>query len=105
MLSLDFLLSLPGKEMAYFLTEYTNVCSIYTIGPLDEALQAGYPIVNMFNNATQNLAASDVMTTVLLVALAASGIASLAAASRQLWAFARSRGVPFSEFFAPVRIV
>jgi choline transport protein len=59
----------------------------------------------MFNNATQNLAASDVMTTVLLVALAASGIASLAAASRQLWAFARSRGVPFSQFFAPVRIV
>jgi amino acid permease len=59
----------------------------------------------MFNNATQSLAASDVMTTVLLVALAASGIASLAAASRQLWAFARSRGVPFSQYFAPVRIV
>jgi choline transport protein len=57
----------------------------------------------MFYNATQNLAASDFMTSVLLLIVAASGIASLAAASRQLWAFARSGGVPFSKFFAPVR--
>jgi amino acid transporter len=43
------------------------------------------------------------MTTVIIVCDMASAIASLAAASRQLWAFARSRGLPFSNFFAPVR--
>jgi amino acid transporter len=57
----------------------------------------------MFYNATQSYAASDVMTVVLIINNAASGVAALAAASRQLWAFARSRGVPFSYFFAPVR--
>jgi choline transport protein len=59
----------------------------------------------MFYNATQSLAASDIMTTVLISVDAMAGVASLAAASRQLWAFARSGGVPFSRFFAPVRTV
>jgi len=76
---------------------------IYTIGPLDQALQAstGYPIVNLFYNSTQSFAATAIMTLVLIVDFASGGIASLAAASRQLWAFARSRGVPYSHFFAP----
>jgi choline transport protein len=78
--------------------------SIYTVGPLDQALQAstGYPIVNMFYSATNSIAASIVMSTVLIINLAAAGVACLAAASRQLWAFARNGGVPFSEFFAHV---
>jgi amino acid transporter len=57
----------------------------------------------MFQIATKSLAASDVMTTVLIVNFAASTVAALTAASRQLWSFARNRGLPFSHFFAPVR--
>ena len=79
--------------------------SIYTVGPLDQALQSptGYPIIDMFHNITQSLAASDIMAVVLIINFTASAVAALAAASRQLWAFARNGGVPFSEFFAPVR--
>jgi amino acid transporter len=55
----------------------------------------------MFYNSTQSLAATSFMTTVLIVCEMAGGIASLAAASRQLWAFARNGGLPFSSFFAP----
>jgi hypothetical protein len=57
----------------------------------------------MFYNATQSHAASDIMATVLIINFTAGSIAALAAASRQLWSFARNRGVPFSGFFAPVR--
>ena len=83
----------------------SNIRSIYTIGPLDTSLTSptGYPILTMFFNATNSLAAVDVMTTVILVNFTASAIAALAAASRQLWAFARNGGLPFSRFFAPVR--
>jgi amino acid transporter len=56
----------------------------------------------VFYNATQSFAASDIMVTVLIFNLAASTVGALAAASRQLWSFARNNGVPFSRFFAPV---
>jgi amino acid transporter len=81
--------------------------SIYTVGPLDQALQSptGYPIIDMFHNITQSLAASDIMAVVLIINFTASAVAALAAASRQLWSFARNNGVPFSHFFAPVRII
>jgi amino acid permease len=89
------------REDVFLSSVGTNICSIYTIGPLQQALQAstGYPIINLFYNSTQSLAAADVMTVVLIVNFTAAGIASLAAASRQLWAFARNHGVPFSLFF------
>jgi len=57
----------------------------------------------MFYSATKSLAAADIMATVLILNFTAGSIAALAAASRQLWAFARNGGVPFSTFFAPVR--
>jgi amino acid transporter len=85
----------------------TNVYSIYTLPPLDIATTlapaTGYPIINLFYATTKSLAASNVMTTVIVFNLAAGTIAALAAASRQLWAFARNGGLPFSRFFAPVR--
>jgi amino acid transporter len=83
-----------------------NIYSIYAIGPLDTALDSasGYPVLDIFYNTTQNLTASAIMTTVLIVCEMIGGIASLTAASRQLWAFSRNGGVPFSKFFAPVYI-
>jgi amino acid transporter len=42
------------------------------------------------------------MTTILIINFAAASVATIAAASRQFWAFARNGGVPFSHFFAPV---
>jgi len=97
--------SLYFLDMApmFYLDFFALMTVIYTIGPLDQALQAstGFPIINLFFNSTQSFPATAVMTTVLIISQAQGGIASLAAASRQLWAFARSGGVPFSRFFAP----
>lgn len=58
----------------------------------------------MFYNATQSLAATDVMTAIMIVNLTASSVAVLATASRQLWAFARNKGLPFSTWLAPTQL-
>jgi len=58
----------------------------------------------LFYNATQNLAAADVMTAVIIVNFTAACIACIAATSRQVWAFARNKGLPFSEVIAPDRL-
>jgi amino acid transporter len=85
--------------------------SIYTVGSLtDPATLAptpntGYLIINMFYNATNSLAATNFMTSVIIINYTAGCIAALAAASRQFWAFARNGGVPFSNVFAPVRVL
>jgi amino acid transporter len=58
----------------------------------------------MFYNATKSLAATDVMTAIMIVNLTASSVAVLATASRQLWAFARNKGLPFSTWLAPTQL-
>jgi amino acid transporter len=82
--------------------------SIYTIGPLTAdalAPATGYPIITLFFNATNSYAATNGLTAILILNFVAATISSLAAASRQLWAFARNKGLPFSGVLAPVRIM
>jgi amino acid transporter len=43
------------------------------------------------------------MTAVIIINFTAANIACIAATSRQIWAFARNKGLPFSTFIAPVR--
>jgi amino acid transporter len=82
--------------------------SIYTVGPLSDPAtlaptpNTGYLIINMFYNATNSLAATNFVTFIIILNYTAGCIAALAAASRQLWAFARNGGIPFSTVFAPV---
>ena len=82
--------------------------SIYTIGPLDVAITqspTGYPFIDMFYGATSSLAATDVITSIVIINFTGSAIAVLATASRQLWAFARNGGLPYSAFLAPVSTI
>ncbi len=96
---------LAGYTSNVLLGFFALMACIYAIGPLDTSLVSltGYPVIDIFHNATNNLHATNAMTAILVVNFCASSIASLAAASRQLWAFARNGGVPLSRFFAPVR--
>ena len=76
----------------------------YTAGNTDELLQSatGFPIIQMLYNATGNLPAVNFLTALIVIALTASVTAEIATSSRQLWAFARDHGVPFSGIFAHV---
>jgi len=97
---------LIGYASNVLLGFFSIMAIIYTVGPLDTALQVstGYPIINMFFNATQSLSAANVMTAVIIINFTAADIACIAATSRQVWAFARNHGMPFSEFIAPDRL-
>ncbi|KAL8917346.1 MAG: hypothetical protein Q9208_008016 [Pyrenodesmia sp. 3 TL-2023] len=62
----------------------------------------GYPFIQVFYNATQSYTATNILVAIFLINLAACCISALATASRQLWSFARDKGVPFSGWFAQV---
>ncbi|EAA64875.1 hypothetical protein AN2043.2 [Aspergillus nidulans FGSC A4] len=76
----------------------------FTLGDVDNILESptGFPFIQIFYNTTQSYAATNTMTAILVITLTASTITEVATASRQLWSFARDRGLPFSDFFAYV---
>jgi amino acid transporter len=76
----------------------------FTLGDIDNVLASptGYPFIQVFYNSTDNLSATNALTSILILTMTASTITDVAAASRQLWSFARDRALPFSDFFAYV---
>lgn len=62
----------------------------------------GFPFIQVFENATQSTGGATVMTSILVVLSSFCCITNIATASRQLFAFARDKGLPFSSFFAHV---
>ncbi|KAK1079253.1 hypothetical protein LTR33_006541 [Friedmanniomyces endolithicus] len=74
------------------------VTLIFTMGDLTviAASPTGWPFLQVFFNATQSYAGTSVMSLLLILPLTGSVIACVATASRQIWAFARDNGVPFS---------
>lgn len=79
-----------------------TVC--FTMGDVQDILSTatGYPFIQVFYNATNSLPGTNAMTAIIILTLTASSITEVATASRQLWSFARDRGLPFSEFFGYV---
>ncbi|KAF3481422.1 choline transport protein [Arthroderma uncinatum] len=79
-----------------------TVC--FAIGDIKEVLATptGFPFIQIFFNTTQNYAATNAMTAIVIITLVASTITEVATASRQTWSFARDRGVPFADFLSHV---
>ncbi|ORY16633.1 amino acid/polyamine transporter I [Clohesyomyces aquaticus] len=77
---------------------------MFSIGNVDEALATptGYPFIEIFRNATQSKASATAMTSILIALIIFATFGYLASASRQLWAFARDQGLPFSNVIAQV---
>lgn len=76
----------------------------FTLGDTNNILASatGYPFIQVFYNSTGSLSATNALTSILIMTLIASTITEVATASRQLWSFARDRGLPFSDFFSDV---
>jgi len=94
---------LMGFFINAFLALFVIFTVIFTAGPLDQFLESktGYPFIDLFFSATKSYAATNVMVSIMIINLTGSCIAVLATASRQLWSFARNKGVPFSAQLAP----
>lgn len=63
-----------------------------------------YPFIQLFYNVTKSHAATNTMVTIMIITLTACGVSEVATASRQLWSFARDKGIPFSDWFAYVSL-
>ncbi|KAL8814181.1 MAG: hypothetical protein Q9223_006578 [Gallowayella weberi] len=85
------------------LTMIITMC--FCIGDIDGVLNSstGIPIIQLLYNSTGSYRATVVMTTVLIVLSMVGTITVIAATSRQMWAFARDKGLPFSSYIEHVR--
>jgi amino acid transporter len=74
------------------------------MGDIETALTTptGFPFIEIFAQATRSNAGATAMTAVILCLMLSAAVASLAAASRVLWAFARDNGVPGSSYLSYV---
>lgn len=78
----------------------------YCIGDIEAVLSTptGYPFIQIFYNTTGSLAATNAMTAFIIILSASSCITIMSGSSRQLFAFARDDGLPFSKWVARVRL-
>ena len=80
------------------------IAFLFCLGDFEAALTTptGYDFIEVFFNATQSNAGTSVMTAILIVLVTFATFGFLATSSRQAWAFARDRGLPFSEILSRV---
>jgi choline transport protein len=78
----------------------------FCVGNVDDVLSTptGYPFIQVFYNATLSTGGASGMTAIMIVLSIFCGMTNMATASRQLFAFARDKGVPFSQFFQKVNL-
>ncbi len=76
----------------------------FCLGKLSDIVNTptGYPFIQVFYNATKSYVATNIMVTIMIITLTACCASEVATASRQLWSFARDKGVPFSHWLAVV---
>jgi amino acid transporter len=77
---------------------------LFTMGDIKSVLapKSGFSFISAFFNATGSKSASTGLACIILVLEVCSAISILATSSRQSFAFARDKALPFSDFFAHV---
>ncbi|RMZ91501.1 hypothetical protein DV736_g1274, partial [Chaetothyriales sp. CBS 134916] len=76
----------------------------FCLGDPNVALDSatGYPFIEVFYQATGSKAGTNVMTTIIIIMLSACAVSEVAAASRQIWSFARDGGLPGHRWLSGV---
>lgn len=70
------------------------ICILFTMGPIDAAVDASFPIIEICQHATGSVKASTAMVCGLLVISLSVNLASIASVSRLTWAWARDGALP-----------
>ncbi|KAK5046045.1 hypothetical protein LTR84_008502 [Exophiala bonariae] len=80
------------------------VTLIFTLGDIDSLFESvtRQPFIQQFYNSTQSYGATNTMTAIVIILLAACCVSEVATASRQIWSFARDRGLPGSRWLSQV---
>ncbi|KAE8842000.1 hypothetical protein HRS9139_01297 [Pyrenophora teres f. teres] len=66
------------------------------------ASMTGQPVLQAVYNATSSIVGTEVMGVLLVVLVFFAAVSVTAASSRQIWSFARDRGLPFSGWIEQV---
>ena len=76
----------------------------FTLGDAASVLASptGYPFIQVFYNATNSYAGTNVMTAIIIVMLSACAVSEVAAASRQIWSFSRDAGLPGHSWLSKI---
>jgi choline transport protein len=77
------------------------ITMLFCIGDLDNAIDSDAPFLVLFTN-TGSTPVALLLSVVLFLLIFAGNITTLAATSRELWAFSRDRGFPFSRWISKV---
>ncbi|KAF2463520.1 amino acid transporter [Lindgomyces ingoldianus] len=67
------------------------------------ATPTGQPFIQVFYNVTGSKAGASAMTAIMIIMATFGCVTNVATSSRQVWAFARDQGLPFSAWLAYVR--
>jgi choline transport protein len=80
---------------------------LFTLGDVETVLstKTGYPIIEMFYQTTKSKAGATVLMSMILFNGLVSLFGCLASVSRLSWAFARDKGLPFSDYFGYVGVI
>ena len=73
------------------------IVMLFCIGPLDSVLDSDVPYLLLFNNTGSNRL-SLALNVILFLLIYAGNITALATCGREMWAFARDKGLPFSTW-------
>lgn len=71
-----------------------GITFIFCLGDLDSVLSTltGQPVIQVFYNATQSVAGTSIMITIIIILLLSACVGQVATSSRQIWSFARDKG-------------
>ncbi|KAI4114679.1 MAG: hypothetical protein LQ345_004578 [Seirophora villosa] len=62
-----------------------------------------FPFLQLFYNVTRSNVATAIMAAIIIITLVMAVVSEVATASRQIWAFSRDNGFPFSRFLRRVK--
>lgn len=72
------------------------ITMLFCIGPLETVLESDAPYLQLFTN-TGSKGVALALTIVLFLLIYSGNITALATSSREVWAFSRDKGFPFSK--------
>ena len=79
------------------------ITMLFTVGSLEDAINASSPFQNSFTN-TGSTGVNVTLTLVLALLIMTANITSLATTSREVWAFARDGGTPGHRWISRVSL-
>ncbi|PQE12935.1 hypothetical protein CJF30_00002834 [Rutstroemia sp. NJR-2017a BBW] len=72
---------------------------LFCIGDLNDAIDSTAPYLNLFLN-TGSTAMATVLMIILLLLIFSGNVTALASTSREMWAFSRDKGFPYSKWIS-----